>query len=150
MVEPQKEIPTFSIKIPAEWARSWGRTARFAEELRDNKRIMGTKCPECGIVFCPVTSDCPKCYVPTEWVEIGPRGTIEAYTICYMPSLWFPDLKPPIYYGLIKLDGADTALIHFLSDVDIDTLKNGMRVEAVFKEEGREGTINDIQHFKPV
>jgi uncharacterized OB-fold protein len=53
--------------------------------------------------------------------------------------------------GLIKLDGADTGLLHFLGEIELDKIKVGMRVEAVLKKkEERGGYITDIAYFKPM
>lgn len=135
-------------KIEAEFNYSYGKISRFFRELKDNKKIMGTKCPKCGVVFCPPTSDCPKCWVPTEWVEVGPEGILLHYTVIGLPPLWIK--RPtPFTLGLIKLDGADTGLMSFVDEIDIKKLRSGLRVEAVFAEE-REGYITDIDHFRVI
>ena len=59
------------------------------------------------------------------------------------------DRKMPVIWALIRLEGADTALLHYLDDVKPEDVKIGMRVKAVFAEE-RKATIRDISHFKPV
>jgi hypothetical protein len=58
-------------------------------------------------------------------------------------------VEPPIIYGIIQLDGADTGLLHMLGEVDLEQLKIGMRLQAVFQEK-RVGSILDIKYFKPV
>jgi uncharacterized OB-fold protein len=133
-------------KMEAEFNWSYGKISRFFRELMDNKRIMGTKCPECGTVFCPPTSDCPKCWVPAEWVEVGPQGTVLHFSIIHLPNLWMKR-KVPYTIGLIKLDGADTGLMHFVDETDIEKLKTRPRVEAVFGDK-RKGYITDIEHFE--
>lgn len=133
-------------KMEAEFNYSYGKISRFFRELKDNKRIMGTRCSKCGLVFCPPTSDCPRCWVPTEWVDIGSKGILLHYTIIGLPPLWLKR-KVPFTLGLIKLDGADTGLMHFVNETDKKKLKNGLRVEAVFAEE-RKGYITDIEHFE--
>lgn len=133
-------------KMEAEFNWSYGKISRFFRELMDNKRIMGTKCPECGTVFCPPTSDCPKCWVPAEWVEVGPQGTVLHFSVIHLPNLWMKR-KVPYTIGLIKLDGADTGLMHFVDETDIEKLKTRPRVEAVFADE-RKGYVTDIEHFE--
>lgn len=133
-------------KMEAEFNWSYGKISRFFRELMDNKRIMGTKCPECGTVFCPPTSDCPKCWVPAEWVEVGPRGTLLHFSVIHLQNLWMKR-KVPYTIGLIKLDGADTGLMHFVDETDIEKLKTRPRVEAVFADE-RKGYVTDIEHFE--
>jgi uncharacterized OB-fold protein len=50
--------------------------------------------------------------------------------------------------GLVRLDGADTVLMHFL--VDAADPEIGMRVEAVLKPKSRRiGSILDVEGFRP-
>ena len=44
--------------------------------------------------------------------------------------------------------GADTALLHYLDEVDPERVRIGMRVEARFAGE-RTGGIGDIAYFRP-
>lgn len=149
MKEEEKAV-ILSTRIVLPFSYSAGRTAsRFFIELRDNKKIMGTKCPKCGRVLMPPRRYCGKCLAETdEWVEVGDKGILVAYTVNYRSSPSLPK-KPPLAYGIIKLDGADTNFVHILGGVDLDKIKPGMRVQAVFKDE-REGNILDIDHFKPI
>jgi uncharacterized OB-fold protein len=57
--------------------------------------------------------------------------------------------KAPYTNGLIKLDGADTCLMHFIDETDIEKLMAKPRVEAVFAEE-RKGYPTDIDYFKVI
>ncbi len=117
--------------------------SKFFIELRDNKRIMGVRCPKCNLVIVPPRSLCARCHSKLEeLVEVKTKGTLLTYTSVYV-------LPPPFAYGIIQLDGASTGFTHFLGEVDLDEIKAGMKVEAVFKEE-REGNILDIKYFKPI
>ncbi|MBS7249866.1 MAG: Zn-ribbon domain-containing OB-fold protein [Candidatus Freyarchaeota archaeon] len=140
-------LPT---RIVLPFSYSVGRIAsKFFIELRDNKRIMGVKCPKCGQILVPPRRYCGKCMAETnEWVEVGDKGTLVAYTVTYRSSPNLPK-KPPLAYGIIKLDGADTNMVHILGEVNLDKIKPGMRVQAVFKDQ-REGNILDIDYFKPI
>ncbi len=123
--------------------------SKFLVELRDNKRIMGTKCPVCNRVYLPARPTCFVCLSQLdEWVEVSDKGTLMTYTVVYQPEPVHP-VDVPFVYGIIKLDGADTGIAHMVSEVDPKDLKIGMRLEAVFKEE-RQGSILDIKHFKPL
>jgi uncharacterized OB-fold protein len=55
----------------------------------------------------------------------------------------------PYGVGVIRLDGADTGLVHFVGGVDFVKLRSGIRLEAVFNTE-RRGHILDIRYFQPV
>ena len=123
--------------------------SKFFVELRDNKRIMGIRCPQCNRVYVPPRSTCVHCFAKLdEWIELDGRGTLESYTIVHYPLPVHP-LSPPFAYGIIKLDGADTGLTHFLGEFEPEELEIGMRVKPVFKEK-REGSILDIKYFKPL
>ena len=136
------------IKVPYTW--SVGETgSRFLIGLRDHKKIFGTKCSKCDMVYLPPRKNCGQCFLENlEWVELGSQGTLITYTMVRYESSAMP-MKPPFAYGIILLDGASTGMVHFLGEVDPEEIKPGMRVEAVFKEE-RIGDILDIRYFRPV
>ena len=56
-------------------------------------------------------------------------------------------MEPPVVFGAVRLGGADTCLVHMLSEVDLENLKIGMRLEAVF-ESDRKTNILDVKHFR--
>jgi uncharacterized OB-fold protein len=123
--------------------------SRFLIELRDHKKIMGTKCPACDKVYVPARSICKYCYAQLDqWVEVSDKGTLQTYTVAGQTNGVQP-VDPPIIYGIIQLDGASTGLVHMLSEVDFEKLVIGMRVKAVFAEK-RVGSILDIKYFKPL
>lgn len=135
------------IKVPYKWYV--GETgSRFLVELRDNKELWGKQCPKCNTVYIPPSKTCWECYTPTEkWVKLKNTGVVESFTVAHYSEGVAPK-DVPIIYGLIKIDGADGSLIHFIGDVDPDKVSVGMRVKAVFAEE-RTGSILDIKHFVP-
>ena len=123
--------------------------SRFLIELRDKKRIMGTRCPACNRVYVPARSVCKDCFAQlNDWVQVSDKGTLLTYTICNQPNPVQP-MEPPVAYGIVQLDGADTGFVHMLGEVDPEQLRVGMRVQAVFKPE-REASILDIKYFKPL
>ena len=123
--------------------------SRFLIEMRDNKRIMGMRCSKCNIVYVPPRSTCPDCFAElNEWVEVSDKGTVVTYTVAHQPSPVLPT-EPPVVYGIIQLDGADTGFVHMLGEVKPEELKIGMKVKAVFKEE-RTASILDIKYFRPL
>ena len=123
--------------------------SQFLIALRDKKKIMGTRCPTCNRVYVPARSACKDCFGQLdEWVEVSDKGTLLTYTVCQQSSRVQP-VEPPIVYGIIQLDGADTGIVHMLGEVDLEQLRIGLRVQAVFKEK-REASILDIKYFKPL
>ncbi|MDY7035657.1 MAG: Zn-ribbon domain-containing OB-fold protein [Thermodesulfobacteriota bacterium] len=151
-MEKNKEPLKAVFRWEAYFEASTGRLSPFFRELKENKKILGSKCPDCQVVYCPPIADCPKCWGRNEWVEIGPKGTLIAFS--YVPSVISnapPAVElgfdPPYGFGLIQLDGADTSLLHFVREIDVEDLRPGLRVEAVMREK-REGYITDIAYFK--
>jgi uncharacterized OB-fold protein len=57
-------------------------------------------------------------------------------------------LQKPFAFALIKLDGADTALLHAVDAGEASRMRTGMRVAARWREE-RVGHIRDIDCFRP-
>ena len=102
-------------KLDLPFSYSAGRTAsRFFVELRDHQRILGKRCPRCNRVIVPAQLFCKECFLETdEWVEVGPEGTLITFTIVYRKENHHPK-ETPLAYGIIKLDGADTSVIHLL------------------------------------
>jgi len=136
------------IKIPNSYSAG-AVGSRFLIDLRDKKKIMGTRCPTCNRVYVPARSICKDCFGQLdEWVEVSNKGTVLTYSIEYEPKPIQP-VDPPVIYGIIQLDGADTGLVHMLGGVDPEQLRVGMRVQAVFSDE-RVASIMDIKYFKPL
>lgn len=120
--------------------------SRFLAALRDEQAIYGTRCPACRRVLVPARSFCPRCGCETTgWLAVGPAGTLVAFAADPLPA--HPP-APSLPLALIRLDGADTALVHRIGEANPDALFVGQRVTAVFAE-ARSGTILDIAYFKP-
>lgn len=127
--------------------------SRFLAELRDNKRFMATKCPECGTVYMLPRQVCGKCYVEmNEWVEVGPEGELDGFTI-----VRFPYVDPnnggmkqvPFTSIWVNLDGADTRMMHYCNEYDEKDLDVGMRMRAIWAE-NRTGSIHDVEYFEAI
>ncbi|MFW6113727.1 MAG: Zn-ribbon domain-containing OB-fold protein [Actinomycetota bacterium] len=137
------------IAVPYTWTVG-SNLSKFYCELRDNGKIWANRCPSCEAVFVPPKAKCIYCYKNlNDWVELPGTGTLESYTVVRYEEPVVHPRKAPFIYGVVKMDGADTGLVHFIDEVDLDDLKVGMRVEAVMEEE-REGNILDIKHFRPI
>lgn len=126
-----------------------GRLAsHFYTELRDNQKILAMECEKCQLTYVPPRNTCPKCFAKLDqWKEVGPEGILESWTVTEY-SLKIHPVKAPVIYGIVKLDGASTGIVHILGEVDPERLEIGQRVKAVFKEK-REGNILDIKYFRP-
>ena len=149
--EPGLELIEITSKWDLPWLYSAGEVgSRYIIELRDNARIMATRCPQCSRILLPPRSFCERCFVSLKdhWVELDPRGTVEGFTIV---TAAFAGLRPPPYViGYFKIGGATTNIPHFLEDVDLSDIDKarqelwvGMPVEVVFKEK-RTGSAEDF------
>lgn len=123
--------------------------SKFYIELRDRGKIMGLRCSSCNRTYVPPRATCGRCFSKlTEWVEVGLAGTLQTYTVVYEKGVTHP-VPTPFAYGIVRLDGADTGLLHLLGEVELDRIAPNMRVRAVLKDK-REGNIFDIKYFKPL
>ena len=147
--EVEEIVHAGKISVPYTWTVG-SALSRFYCELRDNGKIWANKCPSCGKVFVPPKAKCIYCYVdPGEWMELPGTGTLETYTVVNYEEPMLHPRKAPFIYGVIKMDDADTGMVHFIDEVDPGDVEVGMRVEAVLEDE-REGNILDIKHFRPM
>jgi len=147
-----KKRPEMTIKGEIQINYNWsvGKAGeRFFTELKDSKRIIGARCRKCSRVLVPPRIFCEECFVDDmEWVEVEPRGTLVTFGDCYF-STDGKRLKEPWILGIVRLNGSDGGLIHFIGEAKAEDLKIGMPMEAIFKEE-RNGNILDIKYFRPV
>ena len=127
-----------------------GRTgSKFLTALRDDKKLLGIRCPECKKVFVPPRSACEK-HIETrceEWIELPGTGTVNQFTVVRYSEPHQP-VKPPYILALIDLDGADSALCHIVKGVAPSQMRVGLRLEAVFAKDPP-ATIMAIDHFAP-
>ncbi len=137
------------ISVPYSW--TVGSTlSKWYVLMRDDGEIWGNRCPECGEVYVPPKIKCLGCYKDmNDWVKLPGTGTVETFTVVNYSEPSLQPKSPPIIYGVIKMDGADTGLVHMIDEVDPEKVRVGMKVEAVMADE-RTGAIMDIKYFKPV
>lgn len=143
-----------NVDLPYRWAA--GRYGSiFLKALRDEKKIIGSRCASCGRVYVPPRAVCGPCFSPPDkLVELGNSGILVGYSVVNYPFI-DPETgkrRPvPYTFGYIKLDGCDNYLSHVINEVDPDKLSPGLRVRAVFRPDGeRVGRMQDILHFEIV
>lgn len=102
-----------------------------------------------GTVLCPPSEYDPLTAEPlTEMVEVGQSGEVVSWAWNGEPRPMQP-FDRPFAWALIRLDGADTAMLHAVFVDSADEMSTGMRVRVVWRSE-REGHIADIAGFEPV
>lgn len=124
--------------------------SKFIISLRDARKILGVKCPQCDMVYVPPREYCDKdlTCLTGHWVEVGNEGVVTNYTVVRYYDRHLPR-KPPYILGLIRLDGSDTPITHIIEGIDPGQLTIGMKVKAVFADQTT-NTILDINHFEPL
>lgn len=123
------------VQIPFRYAAG-AAASRFGVGLRDERRILGARCGGCGRVLCPPGPFCGRCGAAAgDPVAVGPGATLVAWT----------ELPGRGTFALVRLDGADGALVHRLLEA-VPEPRAGMRLRARFASE-RHGDIRDIEGF---
>ena len=133
------------------YKHSTGETiGRFLAGLKEQQQIWGQRVAGQGVVVPPLGYSEVDASEGGEWVAVGPAGTIMAVARVHQPIARLHPVETPFAFVLVKLDGADTALAHIVTD-GLDRARVGTRVEAVWKPEAeRVGSIRDIASFRVI
>ena len=119
---------------------------RFLTGLRD-RRIEGVRGSDGRIIVPAVEYDPLTSETLEEFVEVGQAGVVTTWAWVYEPRPKHP-LQRPFAWALIRLDGADTAMLHAIDAGDPSRMKTGMRVRVRWRAE-TQGEIQDIECFEP-
>ena len=140
--EPPLSAP---LRLSFDYTRSVGSTlSSFFTALRE-RRIVGVRGSDGRVLVPPAEYD-PVTYEPlTEIVPVASVGTVLSWSWQPEPLEGQP-LEHPFAWALIKLDGADTALLHAVDAGDPSGIKTGDRVHAHWAEEPV-GSFHDIAYF---
>ncbi len=146
-----EEIQSIRTPIRLEYFYTAGAaTTRFLRGVAQGK-LLGQRCTECKRVYVPPRGACPRCAVRTgDEVELAHTGTVTSFSIVRVPS---ENLSFDIPYACIQvlLDGADIPFHHVLQECDLEKVRMGMRVEAVWVEPAElAATMASIRHFRPI
>lgn len=126
-----------------------GSHAEFLENLAQG-RLIGRRCPRCQKVYVPARGSCPRCGIETaETVEVSDRGTVTTFCVVRVPSENI-DVKLPYVAAHILLDGADLPVFALIQECEVEDVRIGMRVEAVWAPKENWGpTFENIRYFRP-
>ena len=136
------------LEVGFDYTRSLGPTlSRFMTALAE-RRILGVRGSD-GRVHAPAIEYDPATHAPlTEFVEVSTVGTVLTWTWLDRPLDGQP-LDRPFGWALIRLDGADTAMLHAVDAGSRERMRTGMRVQARWVDEPV-GHIRDIACFEPL
>ena len=110
-------------------------------------RIWGIRSPSAGVICPPVEYDPATSEALNEFVEVGTSGVVTTWAWVAAPRASHP-LPTPFAWALIRLDGADTAMLHVVDAPTEAAISTGMRVRVRWRGE-RIGMITDIECFEP-
>jgi uncharacterized OB-fold protein len=117
---------------------------RFLAALKAG-RIVGVRTRSGKVVVPPTEYDPDTGEPASEMVPVASTGTVTTWAWVAEPRAGHP-LQKPFAWALIRLDGADTAMLHAVDAGTMAAMKTGARVKARFAAE-RVGHIRDLACF---
>ncbi len=120
MSDPKKPMPDVTDPVVAGY---WSAT-------RENRLVI-SRCTNCQNALWPPEEVCPVClHTEFSWEDVQPSGTLWSYAVYYqaLDPAFADDL--PYAVGLVEL--MDGFKMYGIMLGDVDALKVGMRVTAVF------------------
>ncbi|MFJ5707526.1 Zn-ribbon domain-containing OB-fold protein [Streptomyces sp. NPDC093105] len=144
---PPPEILRAPLVVEFPFTRSLGPVqSAFLTGLRE-RTVLGVRTEDGRVLVPPVEYDPETAAELRELVDVAPTGTVTTWAWNPAPRRGQP-LAAPFAWALVRLDGADTALLHAVDAPGPDAVRTGMRVRIRWAAE-RTGAITDIACFEP-
>lgn len=144
---PEAEVLSAPLVLEYPFRRSVGRVqSAFLTGLRE-QLVLGIRAKDGRVLCPPVEYDPVTSEELDELVELGTGGTVTTWSWEPAPRENQP-LDRPFAWALIRLDGADTAMLHAVDAGSPDAMSTGQRVRIRWADE-RTGAIGDIACFEP-
>ncbi|OMI36115.1 Zn-ribbon domain-containing OB-fold protein [Streptomyces sparsogenes] len=144
---PAPEVLSAPLAVEFPFTRSLGPVqSAFLTGLRE-RTVLGVRTADGRVLLPPVEYDPVTAEEIRDLVEVGTAGTVTTWAWNPAPRRGQP-LTTPFAWALVRLDGADTALLHALDAPGPDAVRTGMRVRVRWAGE-RTGAITDIACFEP-
>ena len=123
---------------------SYGLISKFFQGLLE-KKLYGTRCPKCELVFCPPRAHCwrRKCRLEeTEWIELPLHGTVITYSLMAFAAT--PFLKQlPFILTYVRVDGTNASIPMRLTGIKPEEVNIGLNVNLNFVDEPK-GDLMDL------
>lgn len=120
------------------------------------KKLLGQRCPVCENVFIGgigfYNGVCPLDAVALDPapVELSHKGTVTTFCSVEIP-VQGQQIEVPYTQAHVLLDGANMTLMTILQEVEVDHVRMGMRVEAVFVPDDQlHPNLDVIRYFRPI
>ena len=135
------------LEIEFDYTRSLGPVlSQFMTALAD-RRILGARGADGRVHAPPFEYDPVSSDPPGDLVAVGPEGTVVSWSWMPEPLAGQP-LARPFAWALIRLDGADTAMLHAVDAGSATAMRTGLRVRPRWSASPA-GGIRDIACFEP-
>ena len=145
---PDAEILSAPLVLEYPFSRTVGPVqSAFLTGLREGL-VLGVRAADGRVLCPPVEYDPVTSEELTELVELGDTGTVTTWS-------WEPEPRPnqpfdrPFAWALVRMDGADTTMLHAVDAGSPASMATGMPVRIRWADE-RAGSITDIACFEPV
>ena len=119
---------------------------RFFGALEERK-LLGIRAKDGRVLVPPVEYDPETGDELTDFVEVGQAGVVTTWAWVSAPRPNQP-FDRPFAWALIRIDGADSAMLHAVDAGDESRMSTGMRVRVRWRDE-TQGDIHDIVCFEP-
>jgi uncharacterized OB-fold protein len=151
-IDQQIQARHWTDSIPLEYHYTAGVAGEeFRRELRDNGKLLTSKCPKCKTVYLPARMFCPSCFVETkERATVTKPGYVYSYTTVSADKSGNKTSEPTLV-ALVKFDGITGGIVHRVEVSNPEEAAIGLKVEPVLREKNsRTGALTDIVHFRPL
>lgn len=141
------EVLSAPLVVEFPFTRSLGPVqSAFLTGLRE-RTVLGVRTGDGKVLVPPVEYDPVTAEEIRDLVEVAATGTVTTWAWNPAPRRDQP-LDTPFAWVLVRLDGADTALLHALDAPGPEAVRTGMRVRVRWAAD-RTGAITDIACFEP-
>jgi uncharacterized OB-fold protein len=136
------------LEVGFDYTRSLGPLlTEFATALA-GRRLLGVRGSDGRVHVPPVEYDPVTARPLTELIEVSTEGTVLTWSWQAKPLAGQP-LPDPFGWALIRVDGADTAMLHAVDAGAPNRMRTGMRVRVRWSDQPGNG-IRDIACFEPI
>jgi len=142
------EILKANFELGFTYTRSTGPIiGHFLSKLQECQ-IMGIKGSDNKVIVPPPEFDPETGERLSEFVQVSNTGTVSTWVWVSYPLDKHP-IQSPFAWAFIKLEGADTNFLHAVKVKNEKSMKNNMKVKAVWALPPK-GNITDIKYFEPI
>lgn len=112
------------------YIHSYAQDSPFFKGLTE-KKLLSTKCKDCGYVYGTPKTYCMECGGECEWIELPLEGKVHCWTTCHFGSEEFLP-ETPFNLILVEFEGVNTLFLARLIGIEEKDIKVGMKIKAQF------------------